>query len=101
MCITIRTLKNKVRKDTRITFYKVVAMPILTCRCKDQVNSKIKEEMTILYVNNTIVKPISQWDYHVLPMDDRQISKYVLTYNPKIRRNIGRPQLRWRDQDTL
>jgi hypothetical protein len=34
-------------------------------------------------------------------MEDMRIAKKILTYNPKRKRNIGRPQLRWRDQQTL
>jgi hypothetical protein len=40
-------------------------------------------------------------EYHVEQMADRQIPKKILTYNPKRLRNIGCPQLRWRDQHTL
>jgi hypothetical protein len=43
---------------------------------------------------------MSRWKYH-LRMEDRRIPKNISTYNPKRRRNIGRPQLRWRDRHTL
>jgi hypothetical protein len=52
---------------------------------KDQIrNTTIKEDLNIFNLNNTILKTRSQWK--------------ILTYNPKRRRNTGRPQLRWRDQ---
>jgi hypothetical protein len=34
-------------------------------------------------------------------MEGKRIPKKILTYNPKRKRNIGRPQLRWRDHHTL
>jgi hypothetical protein len=34
-------------------------------------------------------------------MEDRQIPKKILTYNPKRKQNIGYPQVRWRDQHTF
>jgi hypothetical protein len=34
-------------------------------------------------------------------MEDGQISKKILANNPKRKRNVGCPQLRWWDQDTL
>jgi hypothetical protein len=34
-------------------------------------------------------------------MEDGRIPKKILTYNPRGRRNIGRPQLRLKDQYTL
>jgi hypothetical protein len=34
-------------------------------------------------------------------MKDRWVPMKILTYNPKRRRNIGHPQLRWTDKHTL
>jgi hypothetical protein len=49
-----------------------------------------------------IVKEIKQyqekWLQHVQRMDTNRIPKYALQYQPKGRRNIGRPWKRWRDQ---
>jgi len=49
-----------------------------------------------------IVKEIKQyqekWLQHVQRMDTNRIPKQVLQYQPKGRRNIGRPRKRWRDQ---
>jgi hypothetical protein len=69
---------------------------------KDQIrNIKIMEELNILNLNNKIKKSRSQWKYYVLRMEDRRIRKKILTYNPKRRLNIERPQLSWRDHHTL
>jgi hypothetical protein len=50
----------------------------------------------------TVVKEIKQyqekWLQHVQKMDTNRIPKKALQYNPKGRRNIGRPTKRWRDQ---
>ena len=49
-----------------------------------------------------IVKEIKQcqkkWLQHVQRMDRNRIPKVALRYRPKLRRNIGRPKKRWRDQ---
>jgi hypothetical protein len=34
-------------------------------------------------------------------MEDGRIPEKILTYNPRGSRDIGRPQLRWKDQYTL
>jgi hypothetical protein len=41
-------------------------------------------------VNNKILKSKSQWKYHFLGMEHRQIPKKIWAYNPKRQRNIGR-----------
>jgi hypothetical protein len=50
-------------------------------------------------LNAEIIKFRSQWKYHVQRVEDRRISKKILTYNTKRKRNIRSPQLR--DQHTL
>jgi hypothetical protein len=126
-----RTLNNITRKETQINFYKAMAAHALTYgpkiwtltkkqeakietaemkflrsvagyTRKDQIkDTKIKEELNISKLNAKIIKSRSQWKYHVQRMEARRIPKKILTYNPKRKRNIGRPQLRWRDQHTL
>jgi hypothetical protein len=39
-----------------------------------------------------------KWLQHVQRMDTNRIPKQALQYNPKGRRNIGRPRKRWRYQ---
>jgi hypothetical protein len=126
-----RTLNNKPRKGKQIKFYKAMAVPTLTYgfeirtitknqeanietaemtflrsvagyKRNGQIrNTKIREELNIFNLNAKIIKPRSQWNYHVQRTEDRRIPKKILTYNPKRKRNTGRPQLRWRDQHTL
>jgi len=49
-----------------------------------------------------IVKDIKQyqegWLQHIQRMDINRIPKQALHYKPKVRRHIGRPRKRWRDQ---
>ena len=49
-----------------------------------------------------IVKEIKQyqkkWLQHVQRMDTYRLPKQALQYEPKGRRNVGRPRKRWRDQ---
>jgi hypothetical protein len=61
---------------------------------KDQIrNTKIKEEINIFILTNEILKFRSHWKHHVLHMEDEQIPKKILTYNPIRRRITGCPQL--------
>ena len=39
-----------------------------------------------------------KWLQHIQRMDANRIPKQALQYQPKGRRNIGRPRKRWRDQ---
>jgi hypothetical protein len=87
MCTTIRTLSNNTRKVTQMKVYEVVAVHALTCRSrnldyikaigsrnwnckvkfvwsagrKGEISIKIGEELSILYLNNKILKSRSQW----------------------------------------
>ena len=49
-----------------------------------------------------IVKEIKQcqetWLQHVQRMDTKRLPKQAVQYQPRGRRNIGRPRKRWRDQ---
>jgi hypothetical protein len=58
-------------------------------------NSKIMEELNIFNLNDKILNFRSQWRNHVLRMEDGKNPKKILAYNPRGRRDIGRPQLRW------
>ena len=51
---------------------------------------KVKEIRVIQY--------LEKWLHHVQRIDTNRIPKQALRYQPKGRRNIGRPRKRWRDQ---
>ena len=61
-------------------------------------NQRIREKTG----THSIVKEIKQyqekWLQHVQRMDTNRIAKQALQYQPKGRRNTGRPRKRWRDQ---
>ena len=50
------------------------------------------------YVVQEIKQYQKKWLQHVQRMDTNRIPTQALKYNPKGRRNIGRPRKRWRDQ---
>jgi hypothetical protein len=115
MCSTFRrTPNNKRRKCAQITFYKAMAVCILTYGSeiwtirkqeaeienlgmtvfrsaagyarKDQINIEISRELNIRDRNNKIIKSRSHWKYY-----DLRIPKKIVTYeyNPVRRRNVG------------
>ena len=47
---------------------------------------------------NEIKQCQEKWLQHIQRMDTNRIPKQALQYQPKRRRNIGRPRKRWRDQ---
>lgn len=66
---------------------------------KDQIrNTKIKEKLNIFILNNKIHKSRTQWRYQAQRTQDGRIPNKILTHNPKLRRNIGRLELRWMEQ---
>jgi hypothetical protein len=64
-------------------------------------NTKIRGELTIFNLSKKILRPRSQWKYHVTRMENRRIPRKILTYNPIRIRNKGRQNLRWKDQHNL
>jgi hypothetical protein len=86
------TQKQEARIETaEMTFLKNVAGYKMT----DQIrNSKIREKLNIFNSNDEILHFRSLWKNHVLRMEKGRIPKKILTYNPRRRRGIGRPQLR-------
>jgi hypothetical protein len=67
---------------------------------KDQIgNTKIREELKIFNLKNTILKSRSSGNITCNEWKTgRQIPMKILTCNAKRERNIGRPPLRWRNQ---
>jgi len=66
------------------------------------VGVRVKSEHKYNITGIGTVKEIKQyqekWVQHVQMMDTNRIPKQALQYQPKGRRNIGRPRKRWRDQ---
>jgi hypothetical protein len=128
LCGTIhRTLKNKTKKETRLKFYKTVAVPALMYGCEIWVptkkvqtriqstemnflrktkgctkldhitNEMMRTELNIYPVNDTIEQYRNNWLQHINRMQDTKLPKRALRYRPSGRRNIGRPKKKLRD----
>jgi len=61
-------------------------------------NQCIREETGAQNIVKEIKDYLENWLQHAQRMDTNRIPKQALQYQPKGRRNIGRPRKRWRDQ---
>ena len=61
-------------------------------------NQCIREKTGAQNIAKEIKQYQEKWLQHVQRMDTNRIPKQALRYQPKGRRNIGRPRKRWRDQ---
>jgi len=64
-------------------------------------NQCIKEKTGAQNIVKEVKHYQEKWLQHVQRMDTNGIPKRALQYQPKGRRNIGRPRKRWRDQFRL
>lgn len=128
ICGTIdKTLKNKTRKETRMKFYKTMAVPALLygsevwvssnstkrkiqstemrflrktkgCTRMDKIrNEEIRTELQIFSINDKIDNYRNNWLQHINRMDNSRLPKALYTYRPLGSRNVGRPEKRWTD----
>lgn len=128
ICSTIhKTLRNKTRKETRMKFYKTMAVPTLLygsevwvssnstkrkiqsaemyflrrtkgCTLMDKVkNEEIRTELQTVSINEQIESYRNNWLYHVDRMSNSRLPKLLYQYRPIGRRDVGRPKKRWRD----
>lgn len=126
VCGTInRTFRNKIRKETKLKFYKVMAVPTLAygsetwtltkkqqskiqttemkflrnvkgCTKRDLItNENIREELEIFNINERLKDFKQNWKEHVDRMPDTRLTKQIMQYHPKGRRSVGRPRKRW------
>ena len=61
-------------------------------------NQRIREKMGAQNIVKEIKLYQKKWLQHVQRMDTNRLPKQALQYEPKGRRNVGRPRKRWRDQ---
>jgi len=61
-------------------------------------NQSIREKTGAQNIVKGIKHYQEKWLQHVQRMDTNILPKQALQYEPKRRRNIGRPRKRWRDQ---
>ena len=126
VCGTInRTFRNKIRNETKLKFYKVMAVPMLAygsetwtlnkkqqskiqasemkflrsvkgCTKRDLItNQSIREELGIFNMNERLKDLKQNWKEHVERMPDTRITKQIIQYYPRGRRSVGRPRKRW------
>ena len=60
-------------------------------------NQRIREKTGAQNIVKEIKEYQDKWLQHVQRMDTNRIPKQALQYQPKGRKNIGRPRNRWRD----
>lgn len=124
------TLLKKVRPETILKFYKVMAIPTLLYGSETWAltlaqlrrieaaemrllrplagytlydhkrNADIRKELNITAITDTISTYRNNWYEHVLRMPNNRLPQRVFNYNPGGKRDLGRPRKRWRDQLT-
>ncbi|KAJ4447240.1 hypothetical protein ANN_09244 [Periplaneta americana] len=123
VCGTItRTFRNKIRKETKLKFYKVMAVPTLAygnetwtltkkqqskiqttemkflrnvkgCTKRDLItNENIREELEIFNINERLKDFKHNWKERVDRMPDTRLTKQIIQYHPKGRRSVSRPR---------
>ncbi|XP_039281346.1 uncharacterized protein LOC120350716 [Nilaparvata lugens] len=126
ICGTIhRTLKNKVKRVTKLKFYKTMAIPVLMYESESWVvgrkeisriqaaemrflrsvkgctrldllrNEDIREELKVEPLNEEIKKYRNRWKAHIDRMPTGRIPVKALNYRPAGKRDVGRPRKRW------
>jgi hypothetical protein len=68
-------------------------------RLDRQRNSDIRNRLKVDNILEDIISHQKNWIYHLKRMDRNRIPKLASQYQPRGRRDIGRPRRRWRDQE--
>ena len=127
-CGTIMRCLRDTSKETKLKFYKVMAVPILmygsenwTLTQKERKliesvemkflrhvagyklidrkrSEEIRQELNIFKILEKIDEFRNNWTHHLMRMDDSRIPKALLRYRPRGKRRLGRPKKRWSDQ---
>ena len=125
ICGTIRKHLKKIRTDTQMKFYKVVARPSLLYSSETWVTTKrdmtrletaqmsflrsvkgytrlgkirsevIRKELEISGIQDVRSKHKQNWINHLERMDNTRLPKHALNYKPRGRRERGHPRKRW------
>lgn len=128
ICGTIKRNLKQTRKETKLKFYKVMAVPMFlygsecwTLRKSEErkieaaemrflrsiagytlLDNKrsddIRKELGIFKLTEKIHQYRTKWREHVERMEEYRIPKLLLDYRPTGKRNIGRPKKRWTQQ---
>jgi hypothetical protein len=70
-------------------------------RLDRQRNSDIRNTLKVDNILEDIISYQKNWIDHLKRMDRNRVLKLAFQYQPRGRRNIGRPRRRWRDQEHL
>jgi hypothetical protein len=70
-------------------------------RLDHQRHADIREKLQDLNIVEEIQKYQQNWKYHLQHMDRNRLPKLAFCYQPRGRRDLGRPKRRWKDQEHL
>lgn len=128
VCGVIKRSLKSTRKETKIKFYKVMAVPMLLYGSEFWILTKkeerrieaaemkflrsvagytlfdrkrsedIRRELSIFKLIDIIKQYRNDWKQHIQRMEADRIPKLMMNYNPIGRRNVGRPKTRWAQQ---
>jgi hypothetical protein len=66
------------------------------CTRADRIrNVDIRAKLNIYNINNRLEENKEKWKQHIDRMKETRIPKLILQYQPKGKRDIGRPKKRW------
>jgi hypothetical protein len=66
-------------------------------RRDDKINEDILTELQMSHITELIYQCRKKWKEHVDRISSDRIPKMILKYQPKGKRNLGRPLKRWMD----
>ena len=128
MCGTIRRYLKNTRTETKLKFYKMMAVPVLLygsefwtltkkkekmietaemrllrniagyTRLDRKRNEDIRKQLNIFKLTDKIEIYRRKWIEHVQRMPEDRIPKIITNYKPTGKRNVGRPRKRWNEQ---
>jgi hypothetical protein len=88
-----------VSRHTRIRIYKTLARPDHKKNCREEINiinEDILRELLMSQITEFKYQYRKNWKEHVDRMSSDRIPKMILKYQPKGKRNLGRPMERWK-----
>jgi hypothetical protein len=66
------------------------------CTRADRIrNVDIRAELNIDNINNRLEENKGKWEQHIDRMTETRMTKLILQYQPKGKRDTGRPKKRW------
>jgi hypothetical protein len=93
-----RVLKKREENMFRSSTDEFLRQLLGITKLDEEKNQCIREKTRAKNIVKEIKQYQEKWLQHVQRMDRNRIPKEMLQYQPKGRRNIGRPRKRWRDK---